>query len=84
MKENTQTRIIIVEKENKRLAYEEEGRRRMIIRKQKRLDRWTENVRRYGRGEAKCSMCGGAMTWCSGCEVWSSTCCCEWGTCQCS
>jgi hypothetical protein len=84
MKPTTQTRLVIIEKEDKRIAYDEEGRRRMVIRKQKRLDKWSTKAHLYGRGTKKCNMCGGQMTWCSCCEVWSSHCCVEWGTCQCS
>jgi pyruvate dehydrogenase complex dehydrogenase (E1) component len=75
----------MVEKINPaKLTYEAEGQRRMVERKQRRLDRWTAKVHLYGRGTKKCKMCGGQMSWCSCCEVWSSYCCEEYGTCQCS
>lgn len=64
--------------------YKAEGRRRMKIRKENRKQRWTQRVKRYGRGAEVCPYCGEYMTWCSSCEMWSSTCCEDYGTCMCS
>lgn len=55
-KNNKATREVILGKEDKRVAYKAEGRRRMDIRKKKRLAKFTENRER--KDKWKCRGCG--------------------------
>lgn len=55
-KENIQKREVLLEKTDKRIAYEAEGLRRMKIRKAKRLKKFTEN--REFRKRSTCRGCG--------------------------
>ena len=64
--------------------YQQEGKRRILIRQANRKQKWSEKVSRYGRGSELCPYCNSYMTWCSICQKWSSKCCIDYGTCQCS
>ncbi|MEO6303822.1 MAG: hypothetical protein ABIP51_11690 [Bacteroidia bacterium] len=65
--------------------YKAEGKRRIQIRQNNRKQKWSDRVKKYGRGSKQCKECGSYMYWCSCCEVWSKHCCGnDYGTCQCS
>jgi hypothetical protein len=66
----------------KEQKYKEEGLRRILERKKKRLDKFVTKVTEHK--SSTCSWCGGEKRWCSCCDMWTRTCCEEYGTCMCS